>query len=220
MQWIYLPLWVGLLPLGGVTASYLLAVTEGHVASCIPFIDGCTSISSTGRSPPEAYVFRATFMPSAILLMLYWRLVYVWLRSINSPVSPSVRALPYLGLFAGVFLLIYTTVVGAVGEIYALHRRIGVTLFFASNIMAQMLFTRHLLILRSHGRIPRQQRAPDIKLGLCGLILACGLLILPKYLAGWDTDNIVEWNVALLSQLYFLATYFLWRSLGVRPAIS
>lgn len=220
MKWIHVPLWMGLLPIVGVTVSYLLAIAEGHVASCFPFIKGCTSISSTGRSPPEAYVFRATLIPSAILLVLYWRLVYVWLRGAGGSLPPSVRVLPYLGAFAAVFLLIYANVVGAIGEVFALQRRIGVTVFFASNMLAQMLFTRQLLILRQQGHIPRKNRIPDIKLWLCGLMLACGLLILPKYLTGWDTDNIVEWNVALLGHLYFLATYALWRTLGTQPHIS
>lgn len=210
---------MGLLPLTGITVSYLLAIAEGHVASCIPLIEGCTSISSAGRRPPEAYVFRATLVPSAVLLVLYWRLVYVWLRSISGSVPASVRILPYLGLFAGTFLLIYANVVGSIGDVYALQRRIGVTVFFASNIIAQFLFTRQLLVLKSQGRIPPQQRVPDFKLWVCGLILAFGLLILPKYLLGWDTDNIVEWNVALLSQVFFLSTYILWRNLGVELAL-
>lgn len=203
----------------GITISYMLAIDAGHVASCVPFVEGCTSISATGRSPPETYVFQATLVPSAVLLVLYWRLVYVWLRSISGSVPVSVRILPYLGLFAGLFLLIYANVVGALGEVHALQRRIGVTVFFASNMIAQLLFTRQLLILRSQGRIPVHHRGPDIKLWLCALMLACGLLILPKYLVGWDTDNIVEWNVALLSHVYFLITYVLWHTLGVRPAI-
>lgn len=219
MKWIHVPLWMGLLPIGGITVSYLLAIAEGHVASCIPFIEGCTSISSTGRSPPEAYVFRITLIPSAILLALYWRLVYVWLRNMSNSLPLSVRLLPYLGAFAAVFLLVYANVVGAIGEVHALQRRIGVTVFFASNMVAQLLFTRQLLILRQRGQIPPDHRIPDIKLWLCGLMLACGLLILPKYLTGWDTDNIVEWNVALLSHLYFLATHTLWRTLGVSPTI-
>lgn len=219
MKWIHVPLWMGLLPLFGITVSYWVAIAEGHVASCFPFIEGCTSISSTGRSPPEAYVFRATLIPSAALLVVYWRLVYVWLRSTGGPLPLTTRALPYLGAFAAVFLLIYANVVGAIGEVFALQRRIGVTVFFASNMLAQMLFTRQLLMLRELGYIPRDNRIPDIKLWICGLMLACGLLIIPKYVTGWDTDNIVEWNVALLGHLYFLSTYVLWRSLGVKPGI-
>lgn len=214
MGLIHLPLWTGLLPIIGITVSYVIAVTEGHVAGCFPFLEGCTSISSAGRSAPEAYVFRATLMPSAVLLLLYWRLNYVWLRKAGDTLPISARLIPTLGAFAAIFLLVYANVVGAIGEIYELQRRIGVIVFFASNMVAQMLFTRRLLLLKQQGMLRQGQWVPEVKLWLCGLMLAVGLMILPKHLMDWDTDNIVEWNFALLSHLYFIVTYALWRSTG------
>lgn len=218
MRFRSLPLWTGFLPICGIIASYVTAASLGHVESCFPFIHGCTSISSTGRQAPEAYIFRATVMPGAILILLYWWQNARLLRDLGDGASTTARLLPWLGVFAAAFLLIYASVLGAIGEVHALQRRVGVTVFFASNLVAQLLFTKRLLLLAQNGVLEAARPVVDAKLWICGLMLATGLMIIPKYLFDWDTDNIVEWNFALLTHLYYVSTYFLWRSPSVRVA--
>ena len=64
-----------LAPVIGVNLAYWIGVTHDNLPSCIPYIDGCTSISSTGRYPPGDRLFRAVMLPQAVLLDLWKFLV-------------------------------------------------------------------------------------------------------------------------------------------------
>ena len=58
-----LPLWAAVVPLVTVNVCYLIAVGMEHVPACIPYLSGCTSVSSTGRIAPESLIFRAGMLP-------------------------------------------------------------------------------------------------------------------------------------------------------------
>ena len=73
-----------LLPFFAVQLTYLVAASHGLVDWCNPYIDSCTSISATGRKPPASYLFRATMLPSAVVMMGYWWLNYVWIGSLRN----------------------------------------------------------------------------------------------------------------------------------------
>ena len=73
----FLPLLTALLPALAINFCYLLAASQGHVPWCIPYLEGCTSISATGRQAPESYLFRALIIPTAVLLVFYWRLSHI-----------------------------------------------------------------------------------------------------------------------------------------------
>ena len=90
MNWI--PLAAVLLPAVGVHVSYALAAAQGHVPWCLVYLDGCTSISSTGRAAPERFVFLGTVLPTAVLLMMYWRLNLDWLRQLRGRAEAADRA--------------------------------------------------------------------------------------------------------------------------------
>ena len=45
----YLPLVAAVVPIIGINLAYWIGVDNGTLPSCIPYVDGCTSISSTGR---------------------------------------------------------------------------------------------------------------------------------------------------------------------------
>lgn len=218
MKLQHLPLWTGLLPLAGVSASYLVAASLGHVELCFPFVSGCTSISSAGRAAPESFLFRATVIPSAVLLYFYWHLNFCWLRAAGDTQTRPARILPYLGFFAAVFLVVYASVLGAIDEIYALQRRLGVTVYFSATLIAQLLFTQRLATLRKQSHLAGPGWVVTVKQWLCILMTLTGLLVIPKYVAGWDTDNFVEWNFALLTNLFYVASYFLWRDSGFKAA--
>ena len=52
-----LPLITALAPLLGINIAYWMGVEYGNLPSCNPYLDGCTSISSTGRYPPGDRLF-------------------------------------------------------------------------------------------------------------------------------------------------------------------
>jgi hypothetical protein len=75
-----LPLITGFAPIFAVHVSYLIGIRAGVLRACIPYIEGCTSISATGRYPPASFLFKSVMMPEAILLALYWLFSVAWLR--------------------------------------------------------------------------------------------------------------------------------------------
>ncbi|HET9664237.1 MAG TPA: hypothetical protein VFP00_08410, partial [Burkholderiales bacterium] len=63
-----MPLVIAVLPLAAIAASYAVAVRAGAVPACNPFLDGCTSISATGRYAPASYIFKPAHLLVAVLL--------------------------------------------------------------------------------------------------------------------------------------------------------
>ena len=117
-------------PFLAVQLSYLLSASTGYVDWCFPYIDSCTSISATGRKPPASYLFRATMLPSAVVMMAYWWLNHAWMASLQrerGQLRPwSNRWMLILGIVACVGLIMYVTVLGERGEAWRTQRRVGV----------------------------------------------------------------------------------------------
>ena len=54
-----LPLWAAVVPLVTINVCYVLGVSLDHLPACIPYLSGCTSVSSTGRIAPESLLSKA-----------------------------------------------------------------------------------------------------------------------------------------------------------------
>lgn len=211
------PLVTGLLPIIGINASYLIAASVGHVPWCNPYLDGCTSVSATGRHPPEAFVFRATIIPVAVLLMLFWPLAVRWLRQLGDMARKTHLAILMLGVTAGVFLIVYATVVGEVGQHYRLQRQLGATIYFALTFLAQLILTRQIVTLRRNdSTMPASPYAWGL-LAPCLLMFAVGLLSVLLQLLWDDYDRVedtIEWVFAMVMFLWFIPVFLAWRGTG------
>jgi len=141
----------GLIPLFAVHTVYLISAIFEQVPWCVPYLEGCTSISAAGRNSPANYVFRATMIPWAVVLMIYWTLVSKWLIAMVDQKGFLNRAILSLGIIAAVFLILYATALGSEGQIYRLLRRYGVIIFFAFTFLAQLLL---LSRLKQHVDLP------------------------------------------------------------------
>ena len=211
------PLVTGLLPIIGINASYLIAAWAGHVPWCNPYLDGCTSVSATGRQPPEAFVFRATIMPLAVLLMLFWPLAVRWLRQLGDTARGPHATILMLGITAGVFLIVYVTVLGEVGQHYRLQRQLGATIYFGFTFLAQLILTQRVVAL---GRVDSEALASKYTRGLlvpCSLAFTVGLLSVVLQLLWDDYDRVedtIEWIFALLMWLWFVPVFLAWRGTG------
>ena len=134
------PLLAALLPFFAVHGTYLVAASHGLVDWCNPYIDSCTSISATGRKPPASYLFRATMLPSAVIMMAYWWLNHTWLNSLyNGGRRRTNHYMLGLGLLACTGLIMYVTVLGERGDAWAAQRRVGTVLFYSFTFLAQLL---------------------------------------------------------------------------------
>lgn len=221
LRWV--PLTVSLVPLVAIHLCYVLAAQHGHVPWCLPYIDSCTSISATGRHSPESLVFRAAIMPSAALMLVYWVLVERWLRALHQDMVVARHAMLGFGLVGALGLLAYAAVLGEVGDAYRLQRRLGVTLFFACTILAQLLMTR------SAGALARSRPAA-LSVGTARILLAVSaatVLLSVASLLGWAfverygrIEDAVAWWLTLLVLAHPLVTFFAWRQSGFDARVT
>ncbi len=213
-----LALLAAVLPFAAVHLTWLVAASHGLVEWCNPYIDSCTSISATGRHPPASYVFRATMLPAAVVLAMYWWCNYSWLRSLQpgGAGSRSLRWMLALGLLACLGLVLYVTVLGESGVGWRLQRRAGTVLFFSFTFLSQLLFSAQLKVLAP--RLPQVQGLARGMWLVCCLLLALGVLTV--VLQAWDgvmyksVEDAFEWVLSLLIQTNFLLGYLVWRRVG------
>jgi hypothetical protein len=221
-----------LVPIVAVHVTYLVAASYGQVDWCIPYLDSCTSISATGRRPPASYLFRATMLPSAVIMMAYWWLNWVWLHHLwqatyadasqaRGPVA--LRWMLGLGLVACTGLILYVTVLGEQGDTWRVQRRTGTVLFFSFTYLAQLLLTDQLWRLRR--QLPATASRLLVAMWLvCLALLVVGLLTVA--LSAWNeawydtVEDAFEWVLTLLLQSNFLVGYLTWRAAGWTLRVS
>ena len=213
-----------LLPFVAVQLTYLVAAGHGLVDWCFPYIDSCTSISATGRKPPASFLFRATMLPAAVVMMAYWWLNYAWLGQLQRRRGNSRqwanRCMLALGLLACVGLIMYVTVLGERGDAWRTQRRVGTILFFSFTFLSQLLMLAQLRTLQLESV---NKWLLNSMWTACAALLLAGLLtvLLDAWNAQWyDTvEDAFEWVLSLLLQSNFLMGYFVWRQADWRLVV-
>lgn len=183
---------------------------------CFPYLEGCTSVSATGRYGWSYFLFKGGLLPSATLIALYWWLVRNWLLATEGRATRAANAILVVGLAAAAFLALYALFLGHKGDTYNLLRRFGVTCFFGFSYLA------HLLLLWRVGRMSPRTVSP--RLYRAQTVLAAGLLVLglgsiPVSNFGADSKaiiNAIEWTFCILLQMQYLLTWAAWRATGFR----
>jgi len=215
-----IPLIAGLFPAVAALVALHLSVRLELIPACNPLIDGCVSISRAARHDLSNHVFRALVLPAAALQGLTWMLCTGWLRGLGASPDRPLRALPWLGLLAAIFLVLYATFLGTEGEAYRWMRRYGVWLYFGFTYFCMVISAGHLLRLARPGSISAPMRLDRALVGLCIVLLGLGLAsaFSPLYTPDEQTHdrigNALEWNAALMFTLFFLALAWLWRTTG------
>jgi len=188
-----------LTPTFTVNLCYAVSSAQELVPACIPYFEGCTSISSTGRYGISYYLFKAGMVCSAALLAMYWLRMSALIRSGSGRAAPAAAA---VGAGGAAFLVLYTAFLGSEGDIYFLLRRFGTILYFGLTLVAQLMALRRL-----EGFAPRWL-ARAKKAGCLAMLLLGGASIpVMNYMDNKDAfQNIIEWDLSLLMQMYFLLT--------------
>ena len=198
----------GLVPIITVVICTLWSIRIEAVPRCMPFMDGCMSISAACRTPPILYFFRTVMLPFSLLLAAFWLVNDRQLRSWLPQHVRQRKAILLCGLTGAALLVLYVTFLGTDGEAYEFMRRFGVYVFFAGTGVAE-LWTTLLLRARMPGRIV------GIQFALVLLLLALGPanLILKAVIADPDAmENRIEWVFGLLLFLYPLLSAARWRT--------
>lgn len=211
-----------LLPLFAVNLCYLLAASYGHVDWCFPYIDSCASISKSGRQAPEFFVFKALMIPAAVVLLGYWLACGRWLSTLAGRPEQRMPGLQILAVVACAGLVLYSVMLGAIGDGYQVLRRVGVSTFFGLSYIAQLLVAARLFaIVRSQPRF-RGLMATLHTLSVVVLLLGLASVLLdavaPDY---YDSKvNAFEWSVTLLLCLHVLVTGRFWQLTGLTSHFS
>ena len=134
-----LPLAAGLLPMVATLVAYPLSVRLGLVD---PVQSVCRRLylDQPGRPPraaepsvPRAAAAgRSAAGPELDALR-------AWLRGLGAAPTRKLRALPWLGLAAATFLVLYGTFLGTEGVAYRWMRRYGVVVYFGSTCIAMLI---------------------------------------------------------------------------------
>jgi len=218
----WLPLIAGVLPFVGIHLCYAIAVKYGYLPACIPYVDGCTSISATGRYPPANLLFRALELPVAVLLLFMWYFTVEWLTTLRPSLGKSVRfAILLSGTVGALALIVYVTFLGTQEPFYGFMRRFGIYLYFLGTVLAQLFVALSLRNVRfeSLGKLP------DVLLLLSVSPFALGILnlvqktVLPYEIAD-ALENSIEWLASTMMQAYFVVLYFAWRRTGFDVRIT
>ena len=212
-----LPLIGGLMPAVAALLALGLSIALDLVPPCNPFLDGCVSISRAARHDLPNHVFRALVLPAAVLQALTWLLCARWLGDLGAGTRGAIRVLPWLGVLAGLFLVLYGTFLGTEGQAYRWMRRYGVIFYFGFTYLSMLIASGALWRLARAGAIAPPARLERWLVALCAAALAIGLIqvFAPLLLGGEELknrlENILEWYVALAFTLFFLGLAWLWR---------
>ena len=204
-----LALLVGVAPIVVVHACYALSVQAGSVPLCLPYVEGCTSISRAARHGLANHLFKAVMLPVAALIAAFWCVAAVWLRRETTSSARRIHAMRVIGLIGALFLVLYATFLGVDGEAYRWMRRYGVTVYFSFTVLAQLLLASLL---------PRIWLRRALLLS-CGSMLLLGLVSLPLQHFVADRDallNAIEWSYALLMSSGFVLVGIAWWRVGFR----
>ena len=215
MQPRTLAILVIILPLLASNGAYLLSAFEGSVPWCMPYIDGCTTISQAGRSGNTIFYYRALVMTYSVLLMWFWLYSKSWLELLHGHTTKIARIILWLGLAGSIALLIYIDFLGTTGEINRFMRRIGAMLYFTLTPLAQsLMLNQHYNILRKKPEVsinPKVLQYQLIILLLMLLIVVISIFLFVTDNITYEIENIVEWNFSLLVNLYFAGMILMWK---------
>ena len=190
------------LPILATHLAYGLALAYDMVPACIPYIDGCTSISSTGRTNPSQWVFKPLMLLSAVAMAMFF-------AAIGRPARfPRADSIAVCGTIGAAALVLYLLFLGTEGDVYRLLRRYGVSLYFGFVFLGQLIFARRMSMVAS------ARPAARAMLGVSAVLLILGIGSIPitNFVVDKDQiENIIEWNFALLLQLNFLLAWRAWK---------
>ena len=205
-----------LLPLLACNGAYLLSAYEGFIPWCIPYIDGCTTISRAARSGNAIFLFRVAMIAYCVFLMWFWIYSRHWLNLLHGHSTKTAHIILWLGLTGTISLVIYVAFLGTTGEVNNFMRRFGIMIFFTLTPLAQLLLlNQHYKILSKAPEVLINRRVLQYQLIVLLLMLIIGIvssLLGVTQSKTYESENIVEWNFSLLLAMYFAGMVFIWKN--------
>ncbi|HEY9030893.1 MAG TPA: hypothetical protein VIM93_05985 [Kangiella sp.] len=205
---------VCLVPIIAAHGAYFIGLWQGVANECVPYFEGCTSISRAARNGDAIFLFRGLMMPIAAFLVVFWYLQSIWLKELT---QKSHNTIFVLGTIGAIFLVLYADFLGTEGDFYEFMRRYGITFYFAMTILAQMLSIRSLQKIK--GTLNRKiKRYLSTQFILISIYWGLGItnVVIKATGVSWadQAENVIEWHFALYMSFYFGLTAMMWKRSG------
>ncbi len=210
-----LPLLITLLFLLAAHLAYAISIAEQHVPACMPYLEGCVSISRASRHGLGNHLFRLLVIPCAVLHALTWWLSRRWLTARSAHLR-SLALMQGLGLASAFALAVYASFLGTQGEVYGFLRRYGVTVYFGFGFVAQLLLMRQASRVEAiTPRIARVMACICVAMLMLGLgNVAAGALVGDHDLRD-RIENALEWQLGLLMVGWYAMLARAWKRGGL-----
>jgi len=219
----FLPLLAAALPLIAMFGALWIGVAYETLPACFPPLDGCYSISATGRRPPGSFLFRAMMLPHTLLLVFLWYLTTQWLRSLDPDLRRSTsRAIMISGVVGALALIVYVTFLGTKEPLYEFMRRFGIYFAYLGTAVAQLLVALTLARISKALHNERLLKLARVLLTVCAVTFGLGILnsVLKAVLLDANaSENQIEWIASVLIQIYFLVLFLAWRLTGMTTSV-
>lgn len=195
------------LPILTVIISYIISIKLNLVTSCIPNLEGCTSISRVGRYEPVKYFFKPMMYFYSLLIFFFWFFFSKKLKSKNI----QIERINFFFFTTVIFLCLYITFLGE-SKLYSFFKRIGIYFYILSIILAQ--FYSNKLLIKNKEKIKKFFKFKIVKGNyfLSLFLIVLGILLLPILILKIENfpqiKNIISWNYFFLIQIYFLIFFF------------
>ena len=195
------------LPVFTVIISYLISIKLNLVATCIPNLEGCTSISRAGRYEPVKFFFKPMMYFYAIFIFFFWN---IFLKEIKNT-KIKTKNLVILTYITVIFLCLYITFLGE-SKVYSFFKRIGIYFYILSIVLLQ--FSSNRILINNKKKLSRFFNYKIVRTNyyLSNFLVISGLILLPVLIIKIESfpqiKNIISWNYFFLIQLFFLLFFF------------
>ncbi len=204
-----LSLIIFLLPTFTVIVSYLLSLSFEYVPFCIPNIDGCTSISRTGRYYPVNVFFKLSLFLSGFLVFFYWYKNFIFFKKYKFVLMNYAFILSIISI---IFLFLYLIFLGE-SSYYKFFRKVGIFIYILFSIISELFLS---IIYYKTIKINRFLNTFFIKfkLNLSIILIVLAIILFPLMVMKINNiselRNMISWNYFLLIQVNFLITFLIW----------
>ena len=193
-----------------IIISYLLSLKLNLVPNCIPPLEGCTSISRTGRYFPVNIFFKSFLFITGILLFFYWYKNYIFFKKLP---NHNLIIIAYIcGIISVLFLNLYLIFLGE-SSYYQFFRKIGIFIYLLFSIISEFILS--IIYYKNSNKIEFRIQFVKSKLFLSIFLTCLGIFLFPFMIMKIDNvaelRNIISWNYFFLIQINFLITFFIWK---------
>jgi hypothetical protein len=193
-----------------IIISYLLSLKLNLVPNCIPPLEGCTSISRTGRYFPVNIFFKSFLFITSILIFFYWYKNYIFFKKL--PNHKLIIIAYFCGIISVLFLYLYLIFLGE-SSYYQFFRKIGIFIYLLFSIISEFILS--IIYYKNFNKIEFRIQFVKSKLFLSIFLTCLGIFLFPFMIMKIDNvaelRNIISWNYFFLIQINFLITFFIWK---------